>query len=183
MSRIGYAPILVPDGVDINISKGNLVTAKGPKGELSQQVDMDIEVLLEDGEIQLKRPTEQKRHKAMHGLYRALLANLVKGVSEGFTKELELIGVGYRVSNTGNLLEINVGFSHSIYFYVPEEINVETQMEKGKSPAIRLSSPDLQLLGQIASKLRQLRKPEPYKGKGIKYADETLRRKAGKTAG
>ena len=183
MSRIGNAPIALPKGVEVKISDHNLVTVKGPQGELTQQIDPDINVNMEDGEVVISRNTEQKRHKSMHGLYRSLVANMVQGVSEGFNKDLELIGVGYRVSNTGNLLEILVGYSHPIFFYVPDEIKVETQMEKGKNPTIKLSCPDKQLLGQVAAKIRQLRKPEPYKGKGIKYTDEVLRRKAGKTAG
>lgn len=182
MSRIGKAPITLPQGVEINISKSNLVTVKGPKGELSQQVDQDLILEMEDGILELKRPTEQQRHRAAHGLYRSLINNMVVGVSEGFKKELELVGVGYRTSNTGNLLEINVGYSHPIIFYVPDEISVETKMEKGKNPMIILESIDKQLLGQVASKIRAFRKPEPYKGKGIKYTDEILRRKAGKTA-
>jgi large subunit ribosomal protein L6 len=182
MSRIGKAPITIPAGVEISVSKSNLVTVKGPKGELAQQVDQDLTLEIEDGVLELKRPTEQQRHRAAHGLYRSLIYNMVVGVSEGFKKELELVGVGYRTSNTGNLLEINVGYSHPIMFYVPDEISVETKMEKGKNPMIILESNDKQLLGQVASKIRSFRKPEPYKGKGIKYVDEILRRKAGKTA-
>ncbi len=183
MSRIGNAPISMPDGVSIDISNGNLVTVKGPKGELKQQVDPDLQIGLEDGILSVKRPTEQKRHKAMHGLYRSLLANMVTGVSTGYTKELELVGVGYRVNNKGQLLELTVGYSHPIYFAIPDEVKLETKMEKGSNPAIILTSHDNQLLGQIASKIRAFRKPEPYKGKGIKYKDEYIRRKAGKTAG
>ena len=183
MSRTGKAPIDIPQGVEINISDNNLVTVKGPKGELTQQVDPDLGVNIEDGILSLSRPTEQKRHKAMHGLYRSLIANMVEGVSVGFVKELELIGVGYRVANHGNLLELTIGYSHPIMFYIPDEIKLETAMEKGKAPAIRLESNDKQLIGNVAAKIRSLRKPEPYKGKGIKYKDEILRRKAGKTAG
>lgn len=182
MSRIGKAPITLPQGVEINVSKSNLVTVKGPKGELTQQIDQDLILEVEDGVLEIKRPTEQQRHRAAHGLYRSLINNMVVGVSEGFKKELELVGVGYRTSNTGNLLEINVGYSHPIMFYVPDEISVETKMEKGKNPMIILESIDKQLLGQVAAKIRSFRKPEPYKGKGIKYSDEILRRKAGKTA-
>ncbi len=182
MSRIGKAPITLPQGVEINVSKSNLVTVKGPKGELTQQIDQDLILEVEDGVLEIKRPTEQQRHRAAHGLYRSLIYNMVVGVSEGFKKELELVGVGYRTSNTGNLLEINVGYSHPIYFYVPDEVSVETKMEKGKNPMITLESIDKQLLGQVAAKIRAFRKPEPYKGKGIKYTDEILRRKAGKTA-
>jgi len=183
MSRIGNAPIEIPTGVKIEVTPGNLVRVKGPKGELTQEVDKDIKVVVEDNTLTIERPTEQKRHKSMHGMYRAVLANMVQGVHQGFVKELELVGVGYRVSNTGNLLEITVGYSHPIMFYVPDEIKVETRMEKGANPTIRLESYEKQLLGQIAAKIRSLRKPEPYKGKGIKYSDEVLRRKAGKTAG
>ncbi|MBK7869241.1 MAG: 50S ribosomal protein L6 [Saprospiraceae bacterium] len=183
MSRVGKAPITVPKGVEINISKGNLVTVKGPKGTLSQQVDMDIQLEIEDGVLTLNRPTNQIRHRAMHGLYRSLVNNMVEGVTEGFVKELELVGVGYRASNTGQLLELTLGYSHPIYFYVPSEVKVETKQEKGKNPLVRLESIDKQLLGQIAAKIRGFRKPEPYKGKGVKYVGEVIRRKAGKTAG
>lgn len=183
MSRIGNAPINIPQGIEINISDSNLVTVKGPKGELTQHVDPDIEVKIEDGILELSRPTEQKRHKALHGLYRSLIANMVTGVKDGYVKELELIGVGYRAANYGNLLELTVGYSHPIMFYIPDELKLETVMEKGKPPSIRLEGNDKQLIGQVASKIRSLRKPEPYKGKGIKYKGEILRRKAGKTAG
>lgn len=182
MSRIGKAPITLPQGVEISVSKSNLVTVKGPKGELYQQVDPDLSVEIEDGVLEVKRPTEQQRHRAAHGLYRSLINNMVIGVSEGYKKQLELVGVGYRTNNTGNLLEILVGYSHPIIFYVPDEIKVETTMEKGKNPMISLEGIDKQLVGQIAAKIRSFRKPEPYKGKGIKYAGEQLRRKAGKTA-
>ncbi|MBK7409062.1 MAG: 50S ribosomal protein L6 [Saprospirales bacterium] len=182
MSRIGKAPINLPANVQVNVSKGNLVTIKGPKGELTQQVDTDIQVEMEDGILHVKRPTDQKRHRALHGLYRSLLNNMVQGVSQGFVKELELVGVGYRASNTGQLLELTLGYSHPIYFYLPEEINVATSQEKGKNPIIRLECNDKQLIGQVAAKIRSLRKPEPYKGKGVKYVGEELRRKAGKSA-
>ncbi|MDX1683697.1 MAG: 50S ribosomal protein L6 [Saprospiraceae bacterium] len=182
MSRIGNAPIDLPSGVTVEVSKGNAVTVKGPKGEITERIDPDLTIKVEDGTITVDRPTDQKRHKSMHGLYRSILDNMVSGVADGVTKELELVGVGYRVSNTGNLLEISVGYSHPIMFYVPDEINVSTAMEKGKNPTIRLEGVDKQLIGQVASKIRSFRKPEPYKGKGIKYADERLRRKAGKTA-
>jgi len=182
MSRIGKAPISLPQGVEISVSKSNLVTVKGPKGELYQQVDPDLSIEIEDGVLEVKRPTEQQRHRAAHGLYRSLINNMVIGVTEGYKKQLELVGVGYRTSNTGNLLEILVGYSHPIIFYVPDEIKVETAMEKGKNPMITLEGIDKQLIGQIAAKIRAFRKPEPYKGKGIKYAGEELRRKAGKTA-
>jgi len=183
MSRIGKAPITLPNGVEMKVSDTNLVTVKGPKGELTQQVDPDLTIKVEDGEVNIERPTEQKRHRAMHGLYRALLYNMVEGVTDGFVKELELVGVGYRASNTGQLLELTIGYSHPVMFALPDDIKVETKMEKGKNPLVRLESADKQLLGQIAAKIRSFRKPEPYKGKGIKYVDEQLRRKAGKAAG
>jgi large subunit ribosomal protein L6 len=181
MSRIGKAPIKVPGGVNVTI-KNNMVTVKGPKGELKQQVDPDLTVDLEDGVLSLKRPTEQKRHKALHGLYRALIANMVEGVSTGFAKEMELVGVGYRAENTGQLLSLTLGFSHPIIFYVPDEVKIETFAEKGKAPAIKLTSADKQLVGQVAAKIRALRKPEPYKGKGVRFKGEDVRRKQGKTA-
>lgn len=155
---------------------------KGPKGELYQQVDKDLEIVIEDGELQIKRPTEQKRHRAMHGLYRSLVSNMVQGVSEGFTRSLELVGVGYRCANTGQLLELALGYSHPIYFYVPDEVKLTTKMEKGSNPTVILESPDKQLIGQIAAKIRAFRKPEPYKGKGVRYSGEVIRRKAGKAA-
>jgi len=182
MSRIGKAPIAIPQGVEINVADNNLVTVKGPKGSLTQKVDSDLIIKIEEGELVVERPTEQKRHKAMHGLYRSLINNMVVGVGEGYTKELELIGVGYRATNTGQLLELAVGYSHPIFLYLPEEVKVETVSEKGKPPMIKLSSTDKQLIGQVAAKIRSMRKPEPYKGKGIKFVGEEIRRKAGKTA-
>ena len=183
MSRIGKEPLTIPSGVTIDISKGNMITVKGPKGELKQQADPDLEIKVEDGTLTIARPTEQKRHKAMHGLYRALLGNMVDGVANGVTKELELVGVGYRVSNSGNLLELSLGYSHPIFFYVPDEVKVESKMEKGSPPTIILTSHDKQLIGQVAAKIRTFRKVEPYKGKGIRFKGEQIRRKAGKTAG
>ena len=183
MSRIGKAPVALPQGVEINVSKSNLVTIKGPKGELTQQVHPDISVEVENGEIVVKRPTEQKRHRAMHGLYRSLLNNMVEGVTNGYVKELELVGVGYRAQNSGQLLELTLGYSHPIMFMIPEEVKVETKMEKGKNPLVRLESIDKQLIGQVAAKIRSFRRPEPYKGKGIRFVGEEIRRKAGKTAG
>lgn len=180
MSRIGKAPITVPSGVTIDVDSANMVTVKGAKGELKQQIDPDLKLTLEDGVLTLERPTEQKRHKAMHGLYRSLINNMVVGVSEGYSKELTVIGVGYRATNTGNLLELAVGYSHPIYFMVPGELKLETISEKGKDPRVILSGSDKQLLGQVAAKIRAFRKPEPYKGKGIRYKDEYVRRKAGK---
>lgn len=182
MSRIGKAPITLPTGVDINISNGNLVTVKGPKGTLTQQVDLELSITIENGVLVVTRPTEQKRHRAMHGLYRALINNMVFGVTEGYTVKQELVGVGYKATNDGNILDLTLGFSHHIYFQVPMELKVKTETEKGKNPIITLEGSDKQLIGQVAAKLRSLRKPEPYKGKGIKFVGEQLRRKAGKTA-
>jgi large subunit ribosomal protein L6 len=182
MSRIGKLPISIPAGVQVNITDKNFVTVKGGLGELSQQVDPDIIIKVEDGQITLARPTEQKRHKSMHGLYRSLIANMVKGVSEGFNTVQELIGVGYKASATGQVLELALGYSHNIIFELPEEIKVETLTERGKNPIITLTCRDKQLIGQVAAKIRSLRKPEPYKGKGIKFAGEVLKRKAGKSA-
>lgn len=181
MSRIGKAPISVPKGVEINVAPG-LVTVKGAKGTLTQKIDNDIEVVVKDGEIVLNRPTEQKRHKALHGLYRALIANMVKGVSEGYKTEQELVGVGYRAANKGQLLELSLGYSHNVTFELPKEIKVTTTTEKGQNPKVIMECADKQLLGLVASKIRSLRKPEPYKGKGIKFTGEVLRRKAGKSA-
>lgn len=183
MSRIGKAPITIPAGVTVTVSDKNKVTVKGKLGELSEQVDRDIKVSVADGQVIVERPTEQKRHKAMHGLYRALIANMVVGVADGFTKQLELVGVGYRASHQGQVLELSIGFSHPIMIALPKEIKLNTITEKGKNPTVVLHSIDKQLIGQVAAKIRSLRKPEPYKGKGIKYSDEILRRKAGKTAG
>jgi len=182
MSRIGKAPISLPSGVEVSVSAGNVVTVKGPKGELSQQIDHDLKLKVEDGVAELERPTDQKRHKAMHGLYRSLVANMVTGVSEGYTRELELFGVGFRANNTGQLLELSLGYSHPVYFVLPDEVKVETAMEKGQPPLVKLTGIDKQLVGQVAAKIRAFRKPEPYKGKGIRYKGEEIRRKAGKTA-
>ena len=182
MSRIGNSPITLTSGVEINVSKGNLVTVKGPNGVLTQQVDPDMTINIEDGEITVVRPTDSKRHRSFHGLYRSLLANMVEGVTNGFEKQLEVVGVGYRANNTGQLLELLVGYSHPIYFVIPDEVKVEAIMEKGKNPIIKLNSVDKQLLGQVAAKIRAFRKPEPYKVKGIKFVGEELRRKQGKTA-
>jgi large subunit ribosomal protein L6 len=182
MSRIGKSPISIPAGVSIDVEDGNLVKVKGPKGELSQKIHQDLKVTIEDSTLKVERPTDEQQHKEVHGLYRTLINNMVVGVSQGYTKELELVGVGYRTSNTGNLLEVIVGYSHPILFAVPDEVTVETKTEKGSNPKIILQSADKQLLGQIAAKIRSFRKPEPYKGKGIKYSGEIIRRKAGKTA-
>jgi len=184
MSRIGKMPISLANGVQIAVDKANVVTVKGPKGELKQALDPDITISVEDGVMSVQRPTEQKRHKALHGLYRALLNNMVQGVTQGFKKQLELVGVGYRASVVrGQILELLLGYSHPIYFIVPKEVKVTTISEKGKDPMVILESNDKQLLGQVAAKIRTYRKPEPYKGKGIKYTGEILRRKAGKSAG
>lgn len=182
MSRIGKLPIEIPQGIKVNITKDNIVEAKGPMGELSQKVDPDIEVKIEDNVMTLVRPTEQKRHKAMHGLYRSLLNNMIIGVSKGFEIKQELVGVGYRATTNGQILEIAVGYSHAIYLEVPEEVKVEAVTEKRANPIITLKSADKQLIGHVAAKIRSFRKPEPYKGKGIKFVGEQLRRKAGKAA-
>jgi len=183
MSRIGRAPISIPSGVNVDISKSNLVTVKGPKGQLSEKVDSDIIVKLEEGELTVSRPTDQPRHRSMHGLYRSLINNMIQGVNEGYKLDLELVGVGYRASNTGSLLELIVGYSHPIYFVVPSEVSVSTKTEKGSNPTIMLESHYKQLLGQVAAKIRGFRKPEPYKGKGVRFTGEVVRRKAGKTSG
>ncbi|MDI9606163.1 MAG: 50S ribosomal protein L6 [Bacteroidota bacterium] len=183
MSRIGKAPITVPAGVTVTIGDDNLVTVKGPKGELRQQVAPAMKVKLKDGELTVARPNDEKENRAMHGLYRSLLHNMVVGVTEGFRKELELVGVGYRVSNSGQVLELSLGFTHSIFLELPPEIKVETKMERNKNPLIMLESCDKQLLGQVCAKIRSFRKPEPYKGKGVRFVGEQVRRKSGKTAG
>jgi len=180
MSRIGSLPIELPEGVTVDISDTNLVTVKGPLGELQQVVAKSIAVKKEDSTLLLERHTEEKQDKAFHGLFRSLLANMVEGVTKGYTKELELVGVGYRANIQGQILELTIGYSHTIMLELPQEITIETKTERGKPPRIILKSHDKQLLGHYAAKIRSLRKPEPYKGKGIKYADERLRRKAGK---
>lgn len=179
MSRIGKMPIAIPAGVEVKFEKG-LVTVKGKKGELKQTIDRDIDVKIEGAEINVERPTEQKRHKAMHGLYRALIQNMITGVSEGYTKKLEMVGVGYRCSSQGQTLEVAVGYSHPVVFVIPTEIKVTTAMEKGQPPLITLESHDLQLIGQVAARIQKIRKPEPYKGKGILFQGQSIRRKAGK---
>ena len=183
MSRIGKKPVGIPAGVSVTVNKDNEIVVKGPKGELRQAVDRDIAIEVVDNQIQVKRPTDQIRHRAMHGLYRALVGNMVTGVTEGFKKELELVGVGYKASNQGNLLDLSLGYSHNIVVEVPKELKVTTAQEKGDNPRITLEGIDKQLLGQVAAKIRSLRKPEPYKGKGVKYRNEFIRRKAGKAAG
>jgi len=183
MSRIGKKIINVPAGVTIEVSPSNLVTVKGPKGTLSQQIDVDITVEQEGDVLTVKRPTEQKRHKALHGLYRSLINNMVVGVSDGFKKEMEIIGVGYKAANQGNILELNLGYSHAIFMAVPSEIKVATAMEKGKNPMVVLEGIDKQLIGQVAAKIKSLRPVEPYKGKGVRFVGEQVRRKAGKAGG
>jgi len=183
MSRIGNKIITLPAGVSVEISAGNLVSVKGPKGTLSQQIDQDIIVKIEDGVLTVARPTEQKRHKAMHGLYRSLINNMVVGVSEGFQKNLEIIGVGYKATNQGNILELSLGYSHSIFMSIPSEIAIATAMEKGKNPMVTLNGIDKQLIGQVAAKIKSLRPVEPYKGKGVRFLGEQVRRKAGKAGG
>lgn len=182
MSRIGKLPINVPAGVTITVSPQNVITVKGPKGELTQEVNAEIGIKVEDGTLTLSRPSDSKEHKSQHGLYRSLLLNMVVGVSEGFKKELELVGVGFRAANQGQVLELSLGFSHSIYLGVAKEVTITTVSERNKNPRITLESADKQLVGQVAAKIRSFRKPEPYKGKGVKFVGEQLRRKAGKSA-
>ncbi len=181
MSRIGNKIIELPEGVSISV-EGSTVTVKGPKGELTQVIDRDLSLEQEDGMVTLKRPTDQKRHKAMHGLYRSLISNMVVGVSEGYTKVLELVGVGYKAENKGQILDLALGYSHNFIFEIPEEISVKTETTKGQPPRVFLEGIDKQLVGQVAAKIRSLRKPEPYKGKGVRYQGEHIRRKAGKSA-
>ncbi len=183
MSRIGKKPVAIPNGVTVTVGNDNVVTVKGPKGTLSEAIDRDIKAEVVGNELIISRPTDQIRHRAMHGLYRSLVHNLVVGVTDGFKKNLELVGVGYKAVNTGNTLDLALGYSHNIIFEVPSELKVNTVTEKGKNPIISLEGSDKQLIGQVAAKLRSLRKPEPYKGKGVKYVGEVLRRKAGKAAG
>jgi large subunit ribosomal protein L6 len=182
MSRIGKLPITLPTGVSVTLGDNKVVTVKGPKGELKQQIRENVNIEIKDGEIVIGRTDESKESRSMHGLYRSLLNNMVIGVSEGFRKELELVGVGYRVSNVGQILELSLGFSHNIFLQLPEEIKVETKMERNKNPLILLESYDKQLLGQVCAKIRSFRKPEPYKGKGVRFVGEEVRRKSGKTA-
>lgn len=182
MSRIGKAPIEIPAGVTVTVN-GDNVTVKGPKGELSQKVNPDLTVKVEDGHVVLTRPSDDREHRAQHGLYRALIHNMVVGVSQGYRKEMELVGVGYRASSEGQVLELSLGFSHAIFIKLPKEVKVEAKTERNKNPLIILESDDKQLLGQVCAKIRSLRKPEPYKGKGIKFVGEVIRRKSGKSAG
>jgi large subunit ribosomal protein L6 len=182
MSRIGKKPISLPANVTIDVASDNIVTVKGPKGTLTQEVDPDIRVSTAEGEIIVERPTEQKRHKALHGLYRALVNNMVEGVSNGYKRQLEIVGVGYKATANNNILELSLGYSHNIFLAVPKEIKVTTLTEKGKNPTITLEGIDKQLIGQVAAKIKSLRKVEPYKGKGVRAVGEVVRRKAGKTA-
>lgn len=181
MSRIGKLPIAIPSGVEVTM-KDNIVTVKGPKGILTQYLDPRISFNIENGEMILSRSSEERQDRAMHGLYRSLINNMVTGVTTGFKQVLELVGVGFRVSNQGNLLELSLGYTHPIFLMLPDEIKVETKSERNKNPLIILESSDKQLLGQVCAKIRSFRKPEPYKGKGIRFQDEVIRRKSGKTA-
>jgi large subunit ribosomal protein L6 len=183
MSRIGKAPVTVPAGVTVSVGSDNVVTVKGPKGELKQPIDRDIKVEVKDGQIIVTRPTDQIRHRALHGLSRALVSNLVKGVTDGYIKKLELIGVGFKAANTGNVLDLALGYSHNIIFEIPKELKLATEQLKGQNPTITLEGTDRQLIGAVAAKIRSLRKPEPYKGKGVRYQGEVVRKKAGKAAG
>lgn len=181
MSRIGKSPVNIPQGVDVNVNE-NMITVKGKLGELTQSISEGITVAINDDVVTLERASESKNHKAQHGLMRALLFNMIEGVSKGWTKELELVGVGYRASNQGQKLDLALGFSHNIVLELAPEVKVETISEKGKNPIIKLTSFDKQLVGQVAAKIRGFRRPEPYKGKGVKFVGEVLRRKAGKSA-
>jgi large subunit ribosomal protein L6 len=183
MSRIGKSPIKLASGVTASVSAANELTVKGPKGELKRIIDRDIKIEVVDGVLTVVRPTDQIRHRALHGLYRALINNMVIGVTEGFKKQLELVGVGYKAANQGQLLDLSLGYSHNIVIEIPKELKVATLTEKGSNPKIMLEGIDNQLLGQVAAKIRSLRKPEPYKGKGVRYSDEVVRKKAGKSAG
>jgi large subunit ribosomal protein L6 len=182
MSRIGKAPITVPKEVTVEVMSGNVLKVKGPKGELFQPMDRDITLKKEDGVITVERPTEQKRHKSLHGTYRALLSNMIKGVSEGYKSQLELVGVGYRADVAKQVLTLSVGYSHPVVVLLPTEIKASAKQDKGQNPIVTLESHDKDLLGLVCAKIRTIRKPEPYKGKGIKFVGEALRRKAGKSA-
>ena len=183
MSRIGKLPIEIPAGVKFAVTEANFVTVKGPKGELSQQVDPEIQLTVEGNTLTVSRPSDEKKHRAMHGLYRSLINNMVVGVSKGYEIKLELVGVGYRAENDGQVLDLVLGYSHHTYIQLPPEVTVEAKSDKRSNPIVTLSSCDKQLLGHIAAKIRSFRKPEPYKGKGVKFVGEILRRKAGKSAG
>jgi large subunit ribosomal protein L6 len=183
MSRIGKQPVTLPKGVTATVSSDNILTVKGPKGELKQAVDRDIKIEVKEDHLEFTRPTDQIRHRALHGLYRALVFNMVKGVTDGYKRQLELIGVGFKASNQGNVLDLALGYSHNIIFEIPKELKLATSQEKGENPKITLEGVDKQLIGQVAAKIRSLRKPEPYKGKGVRYVGEVVRKKAGKAAG
>lgn len=183
MSRIGKKPVVLPKGVTVTVGTDNLLVVKGPKGELKQAIDRDIKVEVKEGELEFSRPTDQIRHRALHGLYRSLVSNMVKGVTDGYQRKLELIGVGFKASNQGNILDLALGYSHNIIFEIPKELKLATSQEKGQNPMITLEGNDKQLIGQVAAKIRSLRKPEPYKGKGVRYVGEVVRKKAGKAAG
>jgi large subunit ribosomal protein L6 len=182
MSRIGKLPVKLPKGIIVSVANDNTVTVKGPKGELSQKLDPDIKIEIKEDELLVTRPTDQKRHKALHGLYRSLLNNMVEGVSKEFTIQQEFVGVGYKAEAKGQILEMSLGFSHDIFIKLPKEIKLEAKTERRSNPIVTLTSADKQLLGQVAAKIRSLRPPEPYKGKGVKYVGEQLRKKAGKSA-
>jgi len=176
-------PVPFPAGVTITLNNDNVITVKGPKGELKQSIDRDIKVEVKDAQVEFARPTDQIRHKALHGLYRSLVEGMVKGVTDGYKRNLELIGVGFKASNQGNILDLSLGYSHNIIFEIPRELKLGTAQEKGQNPTIMLEGIDHQLIGQVAAKIRGLRKPEPYKGKGVRYVGEVVRKKAGKAAG
>lgn len=182
MSRVGLAPIEVPQGVEVTVGEDNVVTVKGPLGQLTQEIKGDVTVEMKDGSVELSRANDQKQTRAFHGLYRSLINNMVEGVSKGYEKKLELVGVGYRAEAKGQQLELSLGFSHNVIFLLPDEIKFETVSERGKNPIVTLKSHDKQLIGQVCAKIRSLIKPEPYKGKGIKFVGEQIRRKAGKAA-
>jgi large subunit ribosomal protein L6 len=183
MSRIGKAIINIPAGTTVSVNSDNIVSAKGPKGELKQAINAEMTIDIEGAVLTVKRPSDSIIHKSIHGLSRSLVSNLVKGVSDGFTKELELVGVGFKAAHTGNVLDLSLGYSHNIIFEIPNELKLNTITEKGSNPKVILEGNDKQLIGAVAAKIRSLRKPEPYKGKGVRYKDEFIRRKAGKSAG
>jgi len=184
MSRIGKLPITIPAGVTVTVDKDtNLVTVKGPKGELTQSVNPNITISIENGELKVARPNDEKENRSLHGLYRSLINNMVIGVSQGYRKELELVGVGYRASGNGQILDLSLGFTHNIHMMLPDEIKLETKSERNKNPLIILESCDKELIGLVCAKIRSFRKPEPYKGKGIRFVGEVIRRKSGKSAG
>src|ERR1700754_3545228 len=183
MSRIGKQPVALPKGVTGTVSADNVMTIKGPKGELKQAIDRDIKIEVKEGQLEIVRPTDQIRHRVLHGVYRALASNMVKGVTDAYKRQLELIGVGFKASNQRNLLDLALGYSHNIIFEIPKELKLATAQEKGENPKIMLEGTDKQLIGQVAAKIRGLRKPEPYKGKGVRYVGEVVRKKAGKAAG